>query len=146
MATKVIGPLGLGKMYSTFFEGCHDETRKIFETMTDKQNLPLFVHCTYGKDRTGFVVALTLSLLGISDEVIIAEYVQSHQNLLSLYPKMIRDMGRIGFGEEFAVVNPKAMRQMLTFLHKQYGTASDYLASIGFEYERQQIVIKNLCE
>ncbi|CAG8451519.1 14434_t:CDS:2 [Ambispora leptoticha] len=146
MATKVIGPLGLGKMYSSFFEGCHDEVRKIFQIMTDKQNLPLFVHCTYGKDRTGFIIALTLSLLGIPDEVIITEYSQSHENLLSLYPKMIKDMGKIGLGEGFAIVDPKAMRQMLEFLHEQYGTASDYLSSIGFEYKSQQIVIKNLCE
>jgi protein-tyrosine phosphatase len=38
---------------------------------------PLLIHCTAGKDRTGFVVALFLSLLNVPDDVILADYAQS---------------------------------------------------------------------
>lgn len=37
-------------------------------------DLPLIIHCTAGKDRTGFAVAVLLSLLGVSREDIIQEY------------------------------------------------------------------------
>jgi len=36
--------------------------------------LPAIVHCTAGKDRTGIVIALALSTVGVSDSVIAADY------------------------------------------------------------------------
>jgi protein-tyrosine phosphatase len=36
--------------------------------------LPALVHCAAGKDRTGIVVALVLAVLGVSDELIEADY------------------------------------------------------------------------
>lgn len=39
-----------------------------------RENYPLMVHCTHGKDRTGLVVALVLRLLGVSDADIVADY------------------------------------------------------------------------
>jgi protein-tyrosine phosphatase len=36
--------------------------------------LPALVHCMAGKDRTGIVVALTLSVLGVPDDVIATDY------------------------------------------------------------------------
>lgn len=38
---------------------------------------PLLVHCTAGKDRTGVIVALILSCIGIDREIILEEYLQS---------------------------------------------------------------------
>lgn len=35
---------------------------------------PLIVHCTAGKDRTGLICALLLSLCGVPDEVVAEEY------------------------------------------------------------------------
>ena len=43
---------------------------------------PVLVHCSAGKDRTGVVVALVLSLLGVADEVIAEDYC-----LTSAYPR-----------------------------------------------------------
>lgn len=37
-------------------------------------DLPLVIHCTAGKDRTGFAVAVLLSLLGVAREDIVQEY------------------------------------------------------------------------
>ncbi|MDR1386502.1 MAG: tyrosine-protein phosphatase [Propionibacteriaceae bacterium] len=38
---------------------------------------PVLVHCTAGKDRTGVVVALTLSLLGLPQSAIVADYTRT---------------------------------------------------------------------
>ncbi len=32
--------------------------RKVLSVLTDPENLPVFVHCAHGKDRTGVVVAV----------------------------------------------------------------------------------------
>ncbi len=36
--------------------------------------MPCLIHCTAGKDRTGVIVAIILSLLGLDDEAISTEY------------------------------------------------------------------------
>lgn len=38
---------------------------------------PILVHCTAGKDRTGITVALTLSLLGVTRDQVVADYVRT---------------------------------------------------------------------
>ena len=47
------------------------------------------VHCTAGKDRTGVFVALILSLLGCSDEVVAHEYALTDQGLAHKKPVFI---------------------------------------------------------
>lgn len=42
--------------------------------LAEPDALPAIVHCTAGKDRTGVVVAFVLSLLGVADETIVADY------------------------------------------------------------------------
>lgn len=42
---------------------------------------PILVHCAAGKDRTGLVTALLLSLLGVADEDIVADYLRSGPNM-----------------------------------------------------------------
>lgn len=40
---------------------------------------PLVIHCTAGKDRTGFASALILHALGVSDEIIAEDYLLTNQ-------------------------------------------------------------------
>lgn len=44
----------------------------------DPANLPALFHCSAGKDRTGILAALLLGALGVSDELIIADYTLSN--------------------------------------------------------------------
>ena len=45
--------------------------------IADPANAPVVVHCVAGKDRTGVVCALTLSLLGVDDAVVADDYALS---------------------------------------------------------------------
>jgi protein-tyrosine phosphatase len=51
-----------------------DRYRPVFAVIMDPANHPLLFHCTAGKDRTGFVAAALLGMLGASEESIIADY------------------------------------------------------------------------
>jgi protein-tyrosine phosphatase len=42
--------------------------------------LPVVIHCTAGKDRTGFVVAVLLSVLGVAEADIRADYLHSNHS------------------------------------------------------------------
>lgn len=48
--------------------------RRLFSLLGDERRLPLLYHCLAGKDRTGVVTAVLLSLLGVSHDDIVADY------------------------------------------------------------------------
>jgi len=52
--------------------------RALFAHMLEDR-APLVIHCTAGKDRTGFACALILHALGVSDEVIAEDYLLTNR-------------------------------------------------------------------
>ncbi len=42
--------------------------------MADRENYPIYLHCTYGNDRTGTICYLLEALLGVRDEDLLKEY------------------------------------------------------------------------
>jgi protein-tyrosine phosphatase len=49
------------------------ECRQTFAVASDHDSHPLLLHCTSGKDRTGFAAALLLQALGVPRETVIEE-------------------------------------------------------------------------
>ena len=56
-----------------------DEYRQAFDFAADPQNYPLVIHCTSGKDRTGFASALLLLAVGVPREVVMHDYNLTNQ-------------------------------------------------------------------
>jgi len=52
--------------------------RALFAHLLDDR-APLVIHCTAGKDRTGFACALVLHALGVSDDVIAEDYLLTNR-------------------------------------------------------------------
>ena len=48
--------------------------KKMFTLLKNKDNTPLLIHCTAGRDRTGVGAALILLALGVDKETVIADY------------------------------------------------------------------------
>ncbi|NCC35749.1 MAG: tyrosine-protein phosphatase [Chloroflexia bacterium] len=57
--------------------------RQFIQTVQTTGGAPLLFHCTAGKDRTGFAAALTLHLLGVPGETILADYLRSNEYTIS---------------------------------------------------------------
>ena len=61
--------------YSDVLQQDHNERiRRIFSDLANKNNYPVYLHCTYGRDRTGTVAYLLEGLLGVSKEDAARDY------------------------------------------------------------------------
>lgn len=64
----------LGRHYVDSLAERTDMLADVIERLATSDNLPAVFHCTAGKDRTGMVAALVLSLVAVPDEVIVHDY------------------------------------------------------------------------
>ncbi|CAG8549026.1 12456_t:CDS:2, partial [Acaulospora colombiana] len=108
--TQALAPEGLMGMYNLLLKACDDQIVKILNIMKDKSNLPILIHCKYGKDSTGVTIAILLSLCGVDDETIVQDYVMSQGHLTPVYPSMVKDMEKIGLPKGFAAAPPENTR------------------------------------
>ena len=100
------------------------------------------VHCAAGKDRTGTVVGLALSVAGVSDEDVVADYVATGERI-----ERVRGPadGRPAYGEVLAGQpmdhhrpKPETMQRILRVLTEQYGGAAGWLQRAGLVRGRDQ--------
>ncbi|MFN8419726.1 MAG: tyrosine-protein phosphatase [Anaerolineae bacterium] len=96
--------------------------------------LPMSIHCTAGKDRTGVTVALLFAALGVPDEVIIADY--SLSNLFNYYFRAaLKDNSRglriLRLTQDslmpLLLAHPDTMRGTLAHIRTTYGSYANYL-------------------
>jgi protein-tyrosine phosphatase len=64
----------LAELYRGFVDNSADELARIVTVAADSARRPLLFHCLAGKDRTGVVAAFLLTLLGVPDELVAADY------------------------------------------------------------------------
>jgi protein-tyrosine phosphatase len=110
------------------------------ETLSDPGNLPAVFHCAAGKDRTGVLAAMVLSLLGVDDDVIVADYAISGANMDSLVERLKRERPEAltAMNEQpsaYLAAPPEAMRRFLAHVRDEFGSMPGYVRSIGIELE-----------
>ena len=88
-------------------------------------NAPLVFHCMAGKDRTGIVAALVLSLLGVDDETIGADYA------LSEVSDAAYRLSRALEPAPYVVVPAGVMLDFLAALRDVHGSIEGYVKSTG---------------
>ncbi|MBQ8975281.1 MAG: tyrosine-protein phosphatase [Oscillospiraceae bacterium] len=129
-----------GELYINMLEEYTDWTRRVLELAADEQGVMLY-HCTTGKDRTGMLTALLLSIAGVADDDIIADYCVSQVYMRPVYIELMKIMPPLP-GEDgkplqptidsaFFKTAPENMRRLLEHLEKKYGSVEDYVLHCG---------------
>ena len=106
-------------------------------TGIEPENHPLVFNCAIGKDRTGILAAILLSVLGVKDEDIIEDYSLSTPYMEELLER-IRSDPEIARAIEplpayFWEAAPESMSLFLSTLRREYGSMRDYLKAQGAE-------------
>lgn len=97
------------------------------------------VHCAVGKDRTGTIVALSLSLAGVPDQVIAEDYAFSDVCLREEFDRIaagVTDEGERAHVLERMGCLPETILAMLDRARESYGDVEGYVLTHGFGPDR----------
>lgn len=117
-------------------------------------SLPALIHCTAGKDRTGIVIALLLHLLGVSEDLILADYALSNAHYHRILHAARYDLKRtasLGITENemrpAMTVNADYLRRLFAHLRAEHGSVDHYLRSaVGLTEETIERLRAHLLE
>ena len=115
---------------------------EVFRTIVGAEGGVLF-GCSAGKDRTGVVSAVILLLCGVGDEDIIDNYMLTKECCVPLW-KMIRE-ALPQFDLNIVIPKEKYMSGFLRLFRERYGTAENYLLSLGLSPKEIGAVKRKLC-
>jgi len=152
--SSIVGADGVVSLESLYRQVVADSAWTIaaaVSVIADSGSLPVLVHCTAGKDRTGLVVALALEAAGVDRTAVVADYTQSALNLdgawineamsamvsggVPISPRLFEALG--GSPDH-------AMSGLLAGLDAQYGSVVGYLMAHGFLSESVEMLREKL--
>ena len=105
------------------------------EIMAETENHPLIFHCAAGKDRTGILAAIVLSILDIADEYIVNDYCLS-----SVRMDVLQDRIKSEFltDEDIKILtdyrweaDAASMKLFLTSIKKEYVSMTGWVQAQG---------------
>ena len=109
----------------------------VITTLATPTRLPAVFHCTAGKDRTGMVAALVLSLVGVDDDVIVEDYTLTDDRMALVMGKIRATGGMTQLPEDVAARVARAeatsMQTFLGGLAREYGGAAGWAHAAGVD-------------
>lgn len=106
----------------------------VLNVLAAEPAVPALVHCIAGKDRTGVVVALVLSLLEVADGEVAADFARSEAEVAALRagsedPDLLRWLESVP--AQVLEARPATMLAFLAWVRDQHGSPAAFAASIG---------------
>lgn len=101
----------------------------------------LYYHCTAGKDRTGFASLLLLSALGVSQDDILANYLESNHWNRRFNDEVLTRMAPVGIAPEVMKplldVRQEYLEASMDSIAQAYGSVDRFLADgLGIDVDR----------
>ncbi len=103
----------------------------LYAGLARAERRPALVHCTTGKDRTGWAVAALLLALGVPEELVLEEYLRSGPVMEALFAPHLAAFAAIGGDpgllRPLVEVRPSYLRAALDAVRERHGSLDGYL-------------------
>lgn len=114
--------------------GSSQEGYRLFLEEIAKDDQPFIFHCFAGKDRTGFGAALLLSILGVGQELIYQDYLETNIARKSANDQIIEELRAKGLSEEqlasvsvMMYVKKNYLEESFQIIAERYGDVINYI-------------------
>jgi protein-tyrosine phosphatase len=137
----------LGTQYQRMLEDAAPQIVGALTALAAPDARPAVFHCTAGKDRTGLLSALVLSLLGVPEDTVVADYALSGAAMARLRAKLLIKFpdGKLLVDADADAIfsaDPSNMVALFAHLEERYGSVTGYASAIGLP----DTVVDNLRE
>jgi protein-tyrosine phosphatase len=123
--------------YRDAIDQCREPIATVLTAIAEADEGIVLFHCSAGKDRTGIIAALLLSLAGVEDDTIIADYALTTSIAAPLMERLRAQALTRGTDphlvESFLACLPETMRATLSHLNENHGGTFRYLAGMGLD-------------
>ena len=150
--SRLVGDTGIsGKRYLGYLEFGPTSWLRLFGILAEESNLPVVLHCTAGKDRTGVSTAFLLSILGVSRDVIEEDYLLTNLDTERQADFIERTVGYPDGYDRKKMINiagvpNDAMKDFLDGVESKWGSAVEYLEKIGITKNQMDKIRQNFLE
>jgi protein-tyrosine phosphatase len=140
------------KAYREYATGYLPQIKALLKHISNPNNLPLLVHCSAGKDRTGVVSGLIQHILGVSSETILHDYLKTNENLGAYIDEIVERLRKLAyFGIPWRMYMPlfDARADYLNAAYAQvrdeFGALDEWLRNgLKFSEEEQEKLVRVL--
>jgi protein-tyrosine phosphatase len=128
----------LADRYVAMAEFAREPIARVVTTIAESPG-PCVFHCAAGKDRTGVISAILLGAVGVRDEIIVADYAATQQNLDAIVERLMSTEGYqtmlSALPPDTMHAEPETMIALLGRLRERYGSVRGYAVDAGVREE-----------
>jgi protein-tyrosine phosphatase len=138
----------LADLYRLILDHAGPRFVEVLQLIAEPANQPLVFHCAAGKDRTGLIAAMVLSLLAVDEEVIVDDYARTDdaiEHLISRARDRAAAVGRAP-ADRFMRAEAGTMRETLASVRADHGGFEAYVLAHGFTAGELDLLRASLVE
>ena len=125
--------------YLDYLRHAPDQVIGALRTLAEPGATPAVFHCAAGKDRTGVLAALLLTLAGVDRETIVADYAMSSERITRVAERL-RRLGTYGTGlsnvpDDRLKSDGETMRDLLNAIDDTFGGVRQWVLDNGLDEE-----------
>jgi protein-tyrosine phosphatase len=136
---ETAGEHAMDHVYIDYVKDSPDKVALALRALADPGNGAVVVHCAAGKDRTGVIVAIALSLVGVERDAVVADYALTDERIAAIRDRLLAtplyadDMRR----RTLESMRPHAgnMARFLDRVDREYGGVHGLAMTVGVDEE-----------
>ena len=117
-----------------------------FNALAQDVNQPALFHCNAGKDRTGVLGATLLSVLGVSREDVVADFLMTNEVIDGILARIKKMPGFQDSTRDGIMAPQSAIEKFLDVMQREFGGPESYLLRHGVQQETINVFKESMLE